>query len=125
MGKQLKILSMFSGVILYSFFISIYCGIVFTPSTHFSNINPQESFTSEIFTNGNNHAEQAESSSNACTYIARTTLKNSFNQFSFASLAIVQALNNSYAFTFYLFYSKNLFIRFNKTNIIFPFHNFW
>lgn len=125
MRKRLKIVSITTVFMLYCFFLSIYSGTVFSTPTFFSNTNTLENFVPVILTNGDNHAEQAESSNNFYHNIPRTPIKNSFNQFSFSSLAIIGVLNSSYTFTFYIFYSENLFIRFSKTNIIFPFHNFW
>lgn len=125
MGKRLKILSITTVFIQYCFFISIYCGTVFSTPSPFPNTNAHESFASVILTNGDNHAEQAESSNNFYHNIPRTPIKNSFNQFSFSSLAPLGAIINSTISSLYIFYSKNLLIRFSNTNIIFPFHNFW
>ncbi|MGE5449723.1 MAG: hypothetical protein ACM3PR_15295 [Bacteroidales bacterium] len=125
MEKRLKILSNLTVFILYCFTLSIYGGTAVTSASHFSKATAQENFASAILSNDANHAEQAENSINVCKNIPRTSLKNSFNQYSFSSIAGIGAINNLYAFSFYIFYSKNLCIRFSKTDIIFPFHNFW
>lgn len=123
MKKQLKIIYIFTQIILYCFFISSYNQAVVTSDSSFSNTAGHENFTAVSLSNHAHDAEQTESLINVCKNIPRTTFKNPFNQFSFLSLATIGAIYNSYIF--YIFYSDNLFIRFSKTDIIFPFHNFW
>ncbi|MGE5395629.1 MAG: hypothetical protein ACM3P1_12880 [Candidatus Saccharibacteria bacterium] len=111
--------------ILYCFFISMYSTTVVSSSSLFSDPAAQENFYSVVLSNGIHHAEQVQSLFHVGKNIHRTSLKNSFNQFSFSSLAAIEALKNSTGFSLYIFFSENLFIRFSKTDIIFPFHNFW
>lgn len=123
MGKRLKIFFPITVIVLYCFFISFYNGTVVTSNSHISNFEDRENFTSTGLSNHIHDAEQTESFINICINIPRTTLKNSFNQFSALPLSTIPVINNSSSF--YILYSENLFIRFSKTDIIFPFHNFW
>ena len=69
------------------------------------------------------HTEQAESVTSVYSNSSRTTLKNSFNQFSACPLAVGKLL--FYKYLPYVYYPVRNIVRFKSTDIIFPFHYFW
>lgn len=123
MEKRLKIGSVITSLVLYCFFISIYCGTVVSSSSAYSHSFAHENFDSAYLSNDASQSEQAENSIRVYHNTPQTSIKNSFNQFSFSCIAANGLLHNLYCS--YILYCENLFIRFSKTDIIFPFHNFW
>ena len=69
------------------------------------------------------HTEQTESLAIVYCNSSRTSLKNSFNQFSACPIAAGKLPFKNYLP--YIYFSENLHIGFKPTDIIFPFHYFW
>ncbi len=122
MKKLLKITGFLTILALYCLSISFYSGNAVN-YTDYSKNSDSEYRSSIVSSNLFCHTEQSESSVSLHNNISRTSLKNSFNQFSAFSLAAIHLLRNSYST--YFFYSENIVVRFKKTDIIFPFHYFW
>ena len=123
MKKCLKITAILNISILYCLFISLYNGNAVNYYADFSK-NPVTEFCSPVdSSNLFCHTEQSDSSISFCNNFPRTTLKNYFIQFPSCSVGPELLLFSS--FLRYNFYSKNLFIQFSKTVLIFPFHYFW
>jgi hypothetical protein len=121
--KLLKITAILSISILYCLITSLYSVNAMNYYTDYSKHSNLQYYSSIVSSNLFCHTEQTEGASNIYNNISRTSLKNSFNQFSACSFAPIQLLNNLYSP--YIYFSENLTVRFMKTDIIFPFHNFW
>jgi hypothetical protein len=120
--RFLKTSAVLSISVLYCFIISLYSGNTLNSSA-FSKSTGTEFSASEVSSNLFCHTEQTESVTSVYNQVSRTSLKNAFNQFSACSGAAAKLLFKSYLPYFYI--SKNIVVRFNKTDIIFPFQYFW
>lgn len=84
---------------------------------------PTQSYDSLKYSNLFCHIAQTESSILVFRNIPQDSLKKSFNEFSGCFKNIQHLFIN--IFSQYQFYSKNLIVRLQNTDIIFPFHFFW
>ena len=109
--------------ILYFLFISLYNGNDLNKNAYLSNNSTTQYISPLIPSDLFCRTVQSESLITLYNNIPRPTLKNYINQFTSCTITSEQLLFNS--FSQYGFYSKNLIIPFKKTDIIFPFHNFW
>ncbi|MDD4575966.1 MAG: hypothetical protein PHI36_06020 [Bacteroidales bacterium] len=110
--------------------IAIYCfamGIATKSAIHSDFKNPpraeQETFFSTISTNLFCHTSQSENSINNINDFPSPRYTDSYNSIWAVNKTTEHFLD--IAFLQYDFFSKNLLIRFQKNNIIFPFHCFW
>ena len=122
MTRFLKISAVLSISVLYCFFLSIHSGTVYYSNATSKSagliISPSVD-SSSLFC----HTEQTESLGSASNPVSRTSLKNSFNQFSACPIAAGKSLFKKYLP--YIYSSENLVIGLKPTDIIFPFHYFW
>lgn len=124
MKKTLKLSFILTTFVLYGFVISLYNGSALTGNSSFLQPDFQsEYYNSSTYSNLLYHTVQSESSTLIFRQTPTQSLKNFYNGFT-ASLKNIQQLFIN-TFSQYHFYSKNLLIRLQNTDIIFPFHSFW
>ena len=107
---------------LYCLAIGLYSGNA-NNSYAVSNSNQTEISSSVVSSNLFCHTEQTESLGSVYSHVSRTSVKNSFNQFSACPTIAGKLLFNKYLP--YIYRSQTLVIGFSPTDIIFPFHYFW
>ena len=122
-NKIFKISIVLSISILYCFILSIYGGNVSNSYAISSRSTDAEFYSPILSSSLFCHTEQTESPASVYHNRLRTTVKNSFNQFSACPIAVGKLLFNKYLP--YLYYAKNIVIGFKPTDIIFPFQYFW
>lgn len=120
--RLVKISAVLSISALYCLVIGLYSGNAYN-SVDFSKSADLVIFSSVDSSNLFCHTEQTESLASFYNLVSRTTLKNSFNQFSACPIAAGKLLFNKYLP--YIYSSRHLIIGLKPTDIIFPFHYFW
>lgn len=124
MKKVFRIFSLLTISALYSFVISLYSSNVFIDNFTFSQTNSDtKQYSSLVSSYLLCHTSQTESSITVHNNAPPSSLKNPFSEFS----ACIRTTEQLFFVTFsqYRFYSQNLLVRLQKTDIIFPFHYFW
>ena len=123
MKRLFKIASIISISVLYCFLLSTYSGnVVVRNVTSFpaeGAVFYSSSTSNDLFY----HSEQSQSLTSIYSQSSRTTVKNSFNQFTACPLATGKLL--FFKYLPYVFYSRLNIVWFKSTDIIFPFHYFW
>lgn len=124
MKKVFRIFSLLTISALYSFVISLYSSNAFIDNCTFSQTNSDtKQYSSLISSTLLCHTAQTESSITVHNNAPPSSLKNPFSEFSACLRTTEQLFFN--VFSQYHFYSQNLLVRLQKTDIIFPFHYFW
>lgn len=124
MRKIAKIVYLLTIAILCTFVLGLHSSNGFAHyATNSSSHSENKHFSSEVTTNLFCHTTPSESSISAFGYTTSSFFKNDVKDFVLYVKAKEQLFLNS--FTQYHFYSKNLLLRFQLTDIIFPFHYFW
>ncbi|MEO6904457.1 MAG: hypothetical protein ABI315_15060 [Bacteroidia bacterium] len=124
MRKVLKLTFILTTFALYGFVISLCSSNALMGSASLSESNSQtEYYNSLISSNLLYHISQTENSISVFRHSPPHSLKKPFNDFS-SNLKTAERL---YVHTFlqYQFYSKNVLVRLQSTDIIYPFHSFW
>lgn len=120
--RLLKISAVLSISILYGLLLSLHSGVDY----HSNATSKSADLVISASVDSSNlfcHTEQTESLGSVYNSVSRTSLKNSFNQFSACPVAAGKLLFNKYLP--YIYSSKELVVWFKPTDIIFPFHYFW
>ena len=124
--KALRIIALIQISVLYCFVISLYSSNALVENTAFSKLTDSESkhrhaLVASDLLSISAHAEISVPAFNAAS--SSSSLKNPLNGF-LAWVKITEQLFFS-LFSQYSFYSQNVLVRFQRTDIIFPFHYFW
>jgi hypothetical protein len=120
--RFLKISAVLGISILYGFLLSLHSGIDYHSNASSKSADLVIS-TSVDSSNLFCHTEQTESLGSVYSHVSRSSVKNSFNQFTACQVAAGKLIFNKYLPNIYC--SRNLVIAFKPTDIIFPFHYFW
>jgi hypothetical protein len=122
--KLVRIIALSAVSALYCFLISLYSSNALTYRSASSKLSTSESRKYNTFPISDLicHVAQATISAPASVTTPSFSLKNPFH----GLWAWVNPTKQAFVSTFsqYIFYSQNLLIRFEKTDIIFPFHYF-
>jgi hypothetical protein len=122
--KKLFKIAVIVGIsILYCFILGTYSGNVVARSVPSPSSEGAVFYSSGVSNSLFYHTEQSQSLTGIYSQSSRTTVKNSFNQFSACPVATEKLLFIKYLP--YVFYSRLNIVWFKSTDIIFPFHYFW
>lgn len=109
---------------------AIYCGAIAIVTTSFTSVdsqnatNPkQEKYSATVSNNLLYHNIQSESSINSLVNLSDPSLKDTFNIF--VGITVQASKLSKATFAQYSNFSRNLLIRYRKTDLIFPAHYFW
>jgi len=120
--RLLKISAVLGISILYGFLLSLHN----VNDYHSIVVSKSADLVISISVDSSNlfcHTEQTESLGSVYSRVSRTSVKNSFNQFTACPTIAGKLLFNNYLP--YIYFSENLVVGFKPTDIIFPFHYFW
>lgn len=125
MKNSLQITGFISIALLYCLCIGLYSGMAFNGIAAFAKKGNQakESYGHNVSANSFQHTIQTENAITVCSLGNTVTAKNTYKELSAANTATEQVL--VHAFSQYSFYSYNLLIRLQNTDLIFPFQYFW
>jgi len=121
--KLLKIAALVSISTVYCLVLGIYSGNAFEARATASSPTESAFCSSFVSPNWFCYNQQSESLGQVLAQNSRTSLKNSFNQFSFCPLATGKLL--FFKYLPYIYYQKVNTVWYKSTDIIFPFHYFW
>jgi hypothetical protein len=123
--KTVRIIALLNISVLYCLIISLYSSNALPYSSIGSKLSKSESknYSALPVTDLICHLAPTAISPPACVTIPSSSLKNPFNEFFAWTHWSERAIFST--FSQYSFYSQNLLIRLEKTDIIFPFHYFW
>lgn len=118
-----RILGITALTVLYFATISLIGGI--SHNLGFLVKSSSEKAKSELSVSINQFSNSAQSESlvNPLSNTLPATFKDSNNEFS--AIVKIRELFFANEFSQYIFYVRNFLIKYGKSNIIFPFHNFW
>jgi len=121
--KLFKTAAIIGVSVLYCFLLGTYSGNVVPRNVTSSPAEGAVFYSSTVSNNLFYHTEQSQSLTSIYSQSSRTTVKNSFNQFSACPFATGRLL--FFKYLPYVFYSRLNVVWFKSTDIIFPFHYFW
>lgn len=125
MKKSLQITGLISIALLYCLTVGLYSSMAFNGNAAFAKqaATTKESYGYSVAAKSFQHTLQTENAVTVCSHSNPVTVKNTFKEFSAANTVTEQVI--VHIFSRYSFYSDNLLMRLQNTDIIFPFHYFW
>ncbi|MBK8520324.1 MAG: hypothetical protein WAT20_11045 [Ferruginibacter sp.] len=125
MKKSLQKTGLISMALLYCLAIGLYSGIAFNGNPAFAKQGneAEKSYGHNVSAKYFLHTIQTRNSFTFGDYSSRVTVKNTYQKFSAANTITEQVLVHT--FSQYRFYSHNLLVRLQNTDLIFPFQYFW
>lgn len=125
MKKVVKAAALFPILVLYCFIVSLYSTGISASGIKFQN--DQSTKEGSYFPIGGNyllyHTTKTENVVNGFKNLLTFSFKNHTNDFLAHRKAAESYLFNTYSE--YIFFAKNLVVKLQQTDIIFPFHYFW
>lgn len=123
MKKRFRLFSLFSIFILYSFILSLYCSNAFVHKFSSSQTSSERKhYSSVMSSNLLCHTAQTDGSTIVHSNARTCSLKSPLNEFTACSRAREQQF--LHRFSQYNFFSQNLVVRLQHTDMIFPSHYF-